>query len=42
MMAEDESNAVGPNIISKEAITAGEWEVIGRKIWVSDVATNKY
>ncbi|CAB3262330.1 unnamed protein product [Arctia plantaginis] len=34
MIAEDESNAVGPNVISKEAITAGEWEVMARKIWV--------
>ncbi|XP_047039076.1 dipeptidyl peptidase 9 isoform X1 [Helicoverpa zea] len=34
MITEDESNAVGPNMISKEPITAGEWEVMARKIWV--------
>lgn len=34
MITEDESNAVGPNVISKEPITAGEWEVMARKIWV--------
>ncbi|XP_072943227.1 dipeptidyl peptidase 9 [Epargyreus clarus] len=34
MIMEDESDAVGPNIISKEPITAGEWEVIAKKIWV--------
>ncbi|KAL4714346.1 hypothetical protein ACJJTC_009698, partial [Scirpophaga incertulas] len=36
MIAEDDSNAIGPNIISKEAITAGEWEVMPRKIWVDE------
>ncbi|CAG4948355.1 unnamed protein product [Parnassius apollo] len=34
MIIDDETNAVGPNIISKEAITSGEWEVMDRKIWV--------
>ncbi|XP_026743908.1 dipeptidyl peptidase 9 isoform X1 [Trichoplusia ni] len=34
MITDDESVAVGPNIISKEPITAGEWEVMARKIWV--------
>ncbi|XP_022818946.1 dipeptidyl peptidase 9 isoform X3 [Spodoptera litura] len=37
MINEDESNAVGPNMISKEPITAGEWEVMSRKIWVDTV-----
>ncbi|XP_045506074.1 dipeptidyl peptidase 9 [Colias croceus] len=36
MLSEDELNASGPNIISKEAITSGEWEVMGRKIWVDE------
>ncbi|XP_045541117.1 dipeptidyl peptidase 9 [Papilio machaon] len=36
MITDDESNAVGPNIISKEAITSGEWEVMDRKIWVDE------
>lgn len=34
MIVEDESNALGPSVISKQAITSGEWEVMGRKIWV--------
>ncbi|KAJ0170070.1 hypothetical protein K1T71_014676 [Dendrolimus kikuchii] len=34
MITDDETNAVGPNIISKEPITAGDWEVMARKIWV--------
>ncbi|CAG9789812.1 unnamed protein product [Diatraea saccharalis] len=36
IISEDESNAVGPNIVNKEPITAGEWEVMGRKIWVDE------
>ncbi|XP_045781604.1 dipeptidyl peptidase 9 isoform X1 [Maniola jurtina] len=36
MITEDESHAIGPNIISKEAITTGEWEIMGRKIWVDE------
>ncbi|XP_047518470.1 dipeptidyl peptidase 9 isoform X2 [Pieris napi] len=36
MLSEDENNASGPNIISKEAITSGDWEVMGRKIWVDE------
>ncbi|CAH0730359.1 unnamed protein product, partial [Brenthis ino] len=36
MITEDESNALGPVIISKHAITSGEWEVMGRKIWVDE------
>ncbi|XP_049883213.1 dipeptidyl peptidase 9 [Pectinophora gossypiella] len=34
MITEDESPAVGPTVVSREPITAGEWEVMGRKIWV--------
>ncbi|CAH0714152.1 unnamed protein product, partial [Brenthis ino] len=33
MITEDESNALGPIIISKHAITSGECKVMGRKIW---------
>ncbi|XP_068625789.1 dipeptidyl peptidase 9-like isoform X2 [Battus philenor] len=36
IIIDDETNAVGPNIISKEAITSGEWEVMDRKIWVDE------
>ncbi|KAM3957651.1 dipeptidyl peptidase 9 isoform 1-T1 [Aphomia sociella] len=36
MITDDDANAVGPNLISKEAITTGEWEVMGRKIWVDE------
>ncbi|XP_050676371.1 dipeptidyl peptidase 9 [Leptidea sinapis] len=32
----DETYASRPKIISKEAITSGEWEVMGRKIWVDE------
>nr|XP_032523350.1 dipeptidyl peptidase 8-like isoform X2 [Danaus plexippus plexippus] len=34
IMAEDESNAAVPRVISKEPLTDGDWEVMGRKIWV--------
>ncbi|XP_075989092.1 dipeptidyl peptidase 9 isoform X1 [Anticarsia gemmatalis] len=34
MISEDESNAYGPNVLKKEPLTAGEWEVMARKIWV--------
>lgn len=34
MVTDEENSTLGPNIISKEAITAGEWEVMARKIWV--------
>ncbi|XP_041968195.1 dipeptidyl peptidase 9 isoform X2 [Aricia agestis] len=36
MILEDESYARAPSIISKEAITTGGWEVMGRKIWVDE------
>ncbi|XP_050359391.1 dipeptidyl peptidase 9 isoform X1 [Nymphalis io] len=36
MITEDESNALGPSVISKQPITSGEWEVMGRKIWVDE------
>ncbi|XP_045457080.1 dipeptidyl peptidase 9 [Melitaea cinxia] len=36
MITEDESNALGPSVVSKQAITTGEWEVMGRKIWVDE------
>lgn len=42
MITDDENNAIGPNIISKEAITAGEWEVLGRKIWVDEARNLVY
>ncbi|KAL0853091.1 hypothetical protein ABMA27_012861, partial [Loxostege sticticalis] len=35
-MITDDEPAVGPNIISKEALTAGDWEIMGRKIWVDE------
>ncbi|XP_060809111.1 dipeptidyl peptidase 9 isoform X3 [Amyelois transitella] len=35
MITEDDI-AIGPDIISKEAITSGEWEVMGRNIWVDE------
>ncbi|XP_073964130.1 dipeptidyl peptidase 9-like [Choristoneura fumiferana] len=42
MITEDETLAAGPNIISREAITAGEWEVLGRKIWVDETRNLVY
>ncbi|XP_061385170.1 dipeptidyl peptidase 9 isoform X1 [Danaus plexippus] len=36
IMAEDESNAAVPRVISKEPLTDGDWEVMGRKIWVDE------
>ncbi|XP_053623056.1 dipeptidyl peptidase 9-like [Plodia interpunctella] len=35
MITEDDV-VVGPNIISKEAITSGEWEVMGKNVWVDE------
>ncbi|XP_061725446.1 dipeptidyl peptidase 9 [Cydia pomonella] len=42
MITEEENLAIGPNIISKEPITAGEWEVLGRKIWVDETRSLVY
>ncbi|CAK1554434.1 unnamed protein product [Leptosia nina] len=36
MLSDDECAATGPNIVNKEAITSGEWEIMGRKIWVDE------
>lgn len=42
MLTDNDSNASGPNIISKEPITAGDWEVLGRKIWVDEARNLVY
>ncbi|CAH2062183.1 unnamed protein product, partial [Iphiclides podalirius] len=36
MITDDESSAAGPDIVSRLAITSGEWEVMDRKIWVDE------
>ncbi|XP_028168187.1 dipeptidyl peptidase 9-like, partial [Ostrinia furnacalis] len=35
-MITDEGPALGPHILSREPITAGDWEIMGRKIWVDE------